>query len=88
MCSVPLTCSSIGRVTVRSTTSAEAPVKVAETWTDGGAIGGNCEIGRVGAAMTPARMMRIAITPAKIGRSMKNSTKAGARGPGGSAGGG
>ena len=82
MPSAPFTCSSIGSVTVRSTTSALAPVKFAETYTEGGAIGGNCEMGSSGAEITPATVMRIAITLAKIGRSMKNSTNAGACRPG------
>jgi hypothetical protein len=44
-------------------------------------MGGNCETGKSGADTRPAITMRIAITPAKIGRSMKNATNAGACGP-------
>ncbi len=40
--------------------------------TVGGAISGYCAIGRTCEATRPASVMMIAMTPAKIGRSMKN----------------
>src|SRR5579859_7873910 len=40
-------------------------------FTAGGAIGGYCAIGRAMIARIPAMMMTMAITTAKIGRSMK-----------------
>ena len=47
----------------------------------GGAIGGNCETGSSGIEIAPTSVIRIATTAAKIGRSTKNATKPGARGP-------
>jgi hypothetical protein len=38
----------------------------------GGAIAGYCEIGNVATEITPTIMTRMAITHAKMGRSMKN----------------
>ena len=46
-------------------------VKVAVIDTVGGAISGNCATGRLRMAMTPASIRTIAITHAKMGRSMK-----------------
>src|SRR5512147_902132 len=74
MCSTPLTCCSIGVVTVCSTTSALAPGYVAVTTTWGGVIWGNIAIGRKGIATAPASTTTIASTAAKIGRSMKKLT--------------
>src|SRR4029077_9758882 len=41
----------------------------------GGAISGYCAMGSVESAMTPTSVMRMLITPAKIGRSMKKCGK-------------
>ncbi len=48
MFSTPLICSSIGSATVSASTSAEAPGKVADTETVGGAISGYWATGRAG----------------------------------------
>src|SRR3954468_23427893 len=73
MPSAPLTCSSIGVVTLCSTTWALAPGNVAATCTVGGLICGYCEIGSPGKASPPASTITIDRTAAKIGRSMKNT---------------
>ncbi len=58
-------------VTEVSTVAADAPGYSAKMATDGGAIVGYCSIGRVRMASAPATMITIAMTVAKIGRSMK-----------------
>src|SRR3954468_24606963 len=73
MPSAPLTCSSIGVVTLCSTTWALAPGNVAVTCTVGGLICGYCEIGRPWKARAPASTITIDSTAAKIGRSMKKT---------------
>src|SRR3954465_3512371 len=73
MPSAPLTCSSMGVVTLCSTTWALAPGKVAVTCTVGGLICGYCEIGRPWKARAPASTITIDSTAAKIGRSMKKT---------------
>src|SRR3954463_2075750 len=73
MPSAPLTCSSMGVVTLCSTTWALAPGNVAVTCTVGGLICGYCEIGRPWKARAPASTITIDSTAAKIGRSMKNT---------------
>src|SRR5688572_19592753 len=82
MFSTPLTCCSMGVVTVCSTTSALAPGYVASTTTCGGVISGNIAIGRNGIATAPATTMTMASTEAKMGRSMKKLTNT-ASAPGG-----
>jgi len=69
--SIPVSCCSITWVTVEAVVSAEAPGKVAVTLTEGGAMPGYCATGRVMIASTPTPMIRIEITQAKTGRSMK-----------------
>ena len=70
--------SSSGVVTESSTASALAPVYVAVTVTTGGAMRGNCAIGKVGMHTRPARVTMIDATAAKIGRLRKNSITRGA----------
>src|SRR5689334_19144878 len=59
-------------VTVSSSVRAEAPGKIAVTVIAGGAMAGYCDTGSFRIERTPAIMMMIASTHAKIGRSMKN----------------
>src|SRR5688500_6358690 len=63
---------SITWVTVASSVAADAPGYVAMTLTPSGAIDGYCETGNFKIDSTPASITTIAITHAKIGRSMKN----------------
>src|SRR5579883_2500912 len=72
MFSTPLICSSSGVATVLATVSGLAPGNWAVTCTDGGTTSGYSEIGSCGIAIRPARKMTAEMTPAKIGRSMKN----------------
>ena len=72
MFSVPLICSSSGVATVSAMVSGLAPGNCAVTTTDGGTTSGYSEIGSCSMAIRPARKMTTEITPAKIGRSMKN----------------
>src|SRR6185503_8123015 len=72
MFSVPLICSSSGVATVSAITLGLAPGNCAFTTTDGGTTSGYSEIGSRVIAISPARKITIEITPAKIGRSMKN----------------
>src|SRR3546814_9565459 len=58
-------------VTESSTTLADAPGYVARISTEGGATVGYIETGRVKIDSAPASMMMIAMTHAKMGRSMK-----------------
>src|SRR6266853_1873907 len=70
--STPESCSSIGAATVRESVSALAPGSAAVIVTVGGAISGYCATGNTWKATSPASVMMIAMTDAKIGRSMKN----------------
>src|SRR5215212_760034 len=72
MPSTPLICSSIGVATVSAITFGLAPGYCARTTTDGGTTSGYSEIGIAPSASRPATKMRTEMTPAKIGRSMKN----------------
>src|ERR1700679_2846418 len=72
MFSVPLICSSSGVATVCAITFGLAPGNSAFTTTDGGTTSGYSEIGNWVIAIRPARKIITEITPAKIGRSMKN----------------
>src|SRR5882762_4319992 len=58
--------------TVSWTVVADAPGYVVPICTEGGAIGGYCSIGSATIDKAPATIIRIAMTIAKIGRSMKN----------------
>src|SRR4029077_10293856 len=72
MFSTPLICSSSGVATVSATVTGLAPGNWAVTCTDGGTTSGYSEMGSSGIAISPARKITAEITPAKIGRSMKN----------------
>src|SRR5690242_14168876 len=72
MFSVPLICSSSGVATVSAMVLGLAPGNRAVTTTDGGTTSGYSEIGNCHIAIRPARKMATEITPAKIGRSIKN----------------
>src|SRR3569833_1005855 len=72
MPSVPLICSSSGVATVSAMVWGLAPGKRAVTTTEGGTTSGYSLIGNCVIAIRPARKMMVEITPAKIGRSMKN----------------
>src|SRR6185503_9227793 len=75
MFSTPESCSSMGAATVFASVSALAPGYVALIVTVGGAISGYCATGRIRELMIPASAMMIAMTVAKIGRSMKKREK-------------
>src|SRR6516165_12532160 len=62
----------MSEATASERTSALAPGYAVETTTVGGVMLGNCSIGKPQRAMPPAIIVMIAITLAKIGRSMKN----------------
>src|SRR5271169_4133480 len=72
MFSVPLICSSSGVATVSATVLGLAPGNSAVTTTEGGTTSGYSEIGNCVIDIRPARKMATEMTPAKIGRSMKN----------------
>src|SRR6478735_312136 len=72
MFSVPLICSSSGVATVSAMVWGLAPGNCAVTTTEGGTTSGYSEIGSLVMAIRPARKIMTEITPAKIGRSMKN----------------
>ncbi len=72
MPSTPLICSSSGVATVSAMVLGLAPGNSAFTTTEGGTTSGYSEIGSCVSAIRPARKMTTEITPAKIGRSMKN----------------
>src|SRR5262249_23243938 len=72
MFSTPLICSSSGVATVFATVSGLAPGNNAVTTTDGGTTSGYSEIGNCGIAIRPARKIAIDMTPAKIGRWIKD----------------
>src|SRR5258706_15929241 len=65
----------MGAATVWEIVSALAPGYTVEIVIVGGEMSGYCETGRLNEAMTPASVMRIATTVAKIGRSMKKREK-------------
>src|SRR5689334_5418413 len=71
MCGTPFTADSIGAATDCSIVEASAPGNVAETTMVGGTICGKRAIGSCVSAIEPAAVMMIAMTVAKIGRSMK-----------------
>src|SRR3990167_8951969 len=71
MLSTPLISCSSGVATVLLTVSADAPAYWALTVIEGGAISGYCATGRVKKATVPTSVIRIEMTEAKIGRSMK-----------------
>ncbi len=75
--SMLVSCCSMTCVTEFCTVCAEAPGKLAETVTAGGAIVGYCAIGSVRTDRNPATMMTMAMTQAKMGRSMKKRAMAG-----------
>src|SRR5579859_3762093 len=72
MFSVPLICSSSGVATVSAMVWGLAPGNCAVTTTEGGTTSGYSEIGNWVMAIRPAKKMTTEITPAKIGRSIKN----------------
>src|SRR2546427_11361364 len=67
----PFTCWSVGVATDCSTVRASAPVYVAVVWIWGGAISGNCAIGRREIMTAPPIIVRMARPCATIGGSMK-----------------
>src|SRR6267378_1544847 len=72
MLSTPFICCSSGVETDCSIVTASAPMYVVETLTCGGTISGNWARGRLRMAIRPTMTVRMAITIATIGRSMKN----------------
>src|SRR5690606_19783250 len=72
MFSTPLIDSSSGAATVSASTLGLAPGYWARTTTEGGTTSGYSEMGSLKTAIAPASVIRTEITPAKIGRSMKN----------------
>src|SRR6202012_3693292 len=72
MPSTPAMFSSKGVATVSAIVFGLAPGNIALTTTDGGTTSGYSEIGNCVIAIRPDRKMMTEITPAKIGRSMKN----------------
>jgi len=71
MLSTPLICCSMGAATDCSMVCASAPKYVALTCTTGGTISGYCATGNVTRQMPPSNTVRMAMTIATIGRSMK-----------------
>src|SRR4051812_8767890 len=71
MSSTPLTCCSMGAATVSATVVALAPGYTAYTSMVGGVMSGYCDTGREKSPTSPASVMMMDITEAKIGRSMK-----------------
>ena len=71
MFSTPFMASSSGTMTLFCTVAALAPVYVALTLIVGGAISGNCSIGRLTREITPTRSMATEMTPDRMGLSMK-----------------
>ncbi len=72
MFSTPLICSSSGVATVWAMVSGLAPGKTARTCTVGGTTSGYSLMGSTCIASSPATVMMMDSTVAKIGRSMKN----------------
>src|SRR3546814_12576554 len=71
---MPFICCSMTCVTVSSRVLAEAPAYVALICTEGGAMGGYCDTGSVVIDNAPAIIRIMAITHAKMGRSIKKLT--------------
>ncbi len=69
---MPLICCSMTWTTVSCTVCAEAPGYVTVMEMEGGAMLGYCATGSFLIARIPVRVMMMAITQAKFGRSMKN----------------
>ena len=63
----------MGVVVVCSTVWASAPIKLADTDTDGGVISGYWAIGRIDIAMMPTKTITIDMTMAVTGRLIKVS---------------
>ena len=78
--STPLMVASSGWATVDSTTAAEAPGKRVLTWTWGGTMSGNWATGRRVQAIRPARVVMMAMTTARRGRSTKMAESMGSAG--------
>src|SRR3954454_21594111 len=72
MSSTPLTCCSIGSATVSITVLALAPGYRVVTCTVGGTTSGYCATARRNRQTPPIRIIRIAMTLERTGRSMKN----------------
>src|ERR1700761_4418336 len=72
MPSTPLTCCSIGSATVSITVLALAPGYRVVTCTVGGTTSGYCAMARLNNATPPMRIIRMAMTLERTGRSMKN----------------
>ncbi len=72
MLSTPFTCCSIGVATACSRVFASAPTNVACNLISGGTMLGNCATGRLVMVTAPTITIRMEITIATIGRSMKN----------------
>src|SRR5690606_40589961 len=70
MFSTPFTASSMGVATERATASALAPGYDAVTTTVGGAISGNCEMGKVSAEIAPSKINKMEMTVDNTGRSI------------------
>src|ERR1043165_4865321 len=75
MPSMPLIASSSGVATVSAIPLGFAPGYCARTTIEGGTTSGYSAIGRKLIAIAPPRKIKSEITPAKIGRSMKNLEK-------------
>src|SRR3984885_1725657 len=69
---MPFNCCSITAVTVFCNVSADAPGYVAVIATDGGAMLGYSATGNLVSDNAPATRIKMEMTQAKIGRSMKN----------------
>ena len=76
MFSTPLTCCSIGAVTVSSSTEAFAPGKLVVTFTVGGVMSGIDATGSSGIEIAPASTMTMETTIAMIGRFTKREENA------------
>src|ERR1043165_7887974 len=78
MFGTPLIAFSMGDATVCSSVWADAPGYTACTVTTGGAISGYCAIGKERIAARPASTMKVEMTAANSGRSMKKRENIGA----------
>src|SRR5262249_50975509 len=72
MLSTPFICCSSGVATACSKVCASAPTYVATIWISGGAMFGNCAMGKLRMVREPTSTRTIEITIATIGRLMKN----------------
>src|SRR5215813_5249742 len=72
MSSTPLTCCSIGRATVSITAFADAPGYRVVTCTVGGTTSGYCATARLYSDTPPIRIISMAMTLDRTGRSIKN----------------